>query len=151
MDFLFEKSETKRILRKSVKYILVIWLLFVGYGWFNKYMFDSFHKGGIFSWQPMRFIMREIAVYGIGWIGYHFVHKYLNQPLRVQYWLILAVLDVFCVVVAFFRFSVVDNAFMFKAYDQVLSLITSPLYFIFFVAYSLVFQMEDKPKAEENS
>lgn len=149
MDFLFEKSETKRILRKSVKYVLVIWILFVGYGWFNKYMIDSFLKGGIFSWQPMRFIMREVAVYGIGWVGYHFVYKYLKQPLRIQYWLILAVLDVYCVIVAFFRFSVIDNAFMFKAYDQVLSLITSPLYFVFFLAYSLVFQMEEDQKSDK--
>lgn len=112
-------------------------------------MIDSFLKGGIFSWQPMRFIMREVSVYGIGWVGYHFVYKYLKQPLRIQYWLILAVLDVYCVIVAFFRFSVIDNAFMFKAYDQVLSLITSPLYFVFFLAYSLVFQMEEDQKSDK--
>jgi hypothetical protein len=138
MDFLFEKSEVKRILRKSAKYVLVIWIAFVSYLWFNNYMITSFLKGGFFASPSVRFAMREIAVYGIGWIGYHFVYKYLNKSLRVQYWLFLAILDMFCMLVALIRYIISDNDFLFKMYDYVMMMITSPLYFVFFVAYSLI-------------
>jgi hypothetical protein len=101
-------------------------------------MITSFLKGGFFASQPVRFAMREIAVYGIGWIGYHFVYKYLNKSLRVQYWLFLAVLDMFCMLVALIRYIISDNDFLFKMYDYVMMMITSPLYFVFFIAYSLI-------------
>ncbi len=148
MDFLFEKNEVKQLLRKSLPYVVFIWLLFVGYLWINKSIIDSNLEGGVFAFQPLRFLAREIAIYGIAWVGYYFVFKNLNKSFRVQYWVYLAILDLFCMSIAFIRYFALDSAFLFKAYDIVMMIITSPLYFVFFLAYSLIIQFGDTKSDE---
>ena len=107
----------KRQIRKTV----VTFSIFMVVMYFLDYYLGFFIKEGlirtenpdsILSNKWFRFVYREFKIYLFGFIGYSFINKEkMNSILKVQFIMILVILDLFCLGIGIFRYFVGDLFF----------------------------------------
>jgi hypothetical protein len=139
VDLPQEKSLNQKFLR-YFPWFVASWLIYVAYYYVNqKFILQSLWNDGIFKSGPIRFAVREVAVYSIAFVNYLHVKKTLKGSYPMQFWVFLAVLDIVCLLLGFFReFAFEISAFK-AIYNNIIGLIASPLYSVFFFLYANYF------------
>jgi hypothetical protein len=134
-----EKSLTQKFVR-YFPWFAASWGIYVAYYYLNqKFILQSIWNDGIFKSGPIRFAVREVAVYSIAFVNYLHVKKTLKGSYPMQFWVFLAVLDIVCLLLGFFReFAFEISAFK-AIYNNIIGLIASPLYSVFFFLYANYF------------
>jgi hypothetical protein len=123
-----EKSLTQKFLR-YFPWFAASWGIYVAYYYVNqKFILQSIWNDGFFKSGPIRFAVREVAVYSIAFVNYLHVKKTLKGSYPMQFWVFLAVLDIVCLLLGFFReFAFEISAFK-AIYNNIIGLMNNVAY-----------------------
>lgn len=143
MGILSERHTQKSRAIRLVLFCFPMWVIYVGYHFFNKYVLMHNQPDSswlhIFDSSAVRFAIREVMTYTMGFIGYYFVKRNTHSSFHVQFWVLLALLDVFCITVGLIRVSVINFKILHDFYNNVILIISTPLYFVFYSVYAIYF------------
>lgn len=143
VDLPQEKSLTKKFLQ-YFPWFAASWAIYVVYFYINqKFILQSNWGGGLFESGPIRFLVREIAVYSIAFVNYFHLKKSLKGTYPIQFWVFLAALDIVCLLIGFFRQFAFEISALQAIYNNIIGLIASPLYSVFFFLYANYFAAKE--------
>lgn len=143
VDLPQEKSLTQKFLR-YFPWFTASWIIYVVYFYINqKFIFQSIAGTGMFKSGPIRFLVRELAVYSMAFVNYLHLKKSLKGTYPMQFWVFLATLDIVCLLIGFFRQFAFEISSLQAIYNNVIGLIASPLYSVFFFLYANYFAAKE--------
>jgi hypothetical protein len=143
VDLPQEKSLTQKFLR-YFPWFAASWVIYIAYYYVNqKFILQSIWDGGLFKSGPIRFLVREIAVYSIAFVNYLHLRKSLKGTYPMQFWVFLAALDIVCLLLGFFREFAFEITALQAIYNNIIGLIASPIYSVVFFLYANYFSAQE--------
>jgi len=145
MDRLFTRQQIRGKIIRFAILVGIMWLLYVRYYFFNESIQHIGDTNSIWKHNGIRFLLRELVVYTFGLMGYFYIkYEKLDPIFRLQFWLILALIDILCLSIGLFRQFVFEVELLHDIYNHIIGFLASPVYVICFGIYSLYFSYSDK-------
>ncbi len=144
MDYLFTGKQIRSKVIRFAFWVLLMWLVYLGYHFFNEYILTIRDKSNFWSHNAARFCLREVVVYTFGFMGYSYLKREKLHPnFSKQFWILLAFFDLLCLGIGLFREFVMELGVLHDVYNRMIELIASPVYAICFVIYALYFSYDE--------
>jgi hypothetical protein len=144
MDYLFTRKQIQGKIRRLIFWVILMWVIYVGYSFLNSHLNSIREQSDYWQVRPLRFVFREFVVYFFGFMGYVYLRREKLHPnLTLQFWLFLALLDILCLSMGFFREFVMEVKFLHDAYNRIIDIIASPIYTVCFTLYALYFSIDN--------
>jgi hypothetical protein len=144
MDFLFTREQIRGKIIRFALWVLAMWILYVGYHFFSEDIRENRAPDSIWNSNVARFILRELVVYTFGFMGYFYLKREKFHPnYALQFWILLAVFDLFCLLIGLYRQFIAEVEFLHDIYNRIIEVIASPIYVICFGIYALYFSSQE--------
>lgn len=148
MDYLFTRKQIRGKVIRFTLWVLLMWLIYVGYRLFSDYYVTISDKSNFWNSSGSRFALREVMVYSFGFMGYSYLKREKLHPnFSKQFWILLAFFDFLCIGIGLFRVFVFEITILQNTYNRMLGVIGSPLYSICIGIYALYFSYDENAEA----
>ena len=153
MAAVFTREEIRKKIIRFIPWLLLIWLIYVGYSMFSRHMINDFNRNpntSIFRFSFLRFMIRELVVYSFAFLTYLYLKRQgFDRSYYIQMLVALALLDVVCLLLGVLRGVFGDIEQLYLLYNYLIVIIASPIYVICFVIYSMYFSMVDQAEVSD--
>ena len=153
MASVFTREEIRKKIIRFIPWLLIIWVIYVGYSIFSKYMINDFNRNpetSVFRFSFLRFMIRELVVYSFAFLTYLFLKREgFDRSFYIQMLVALALLDIVCLLLGVLRGVFGDIEQLYLLYNYLIVIIASPIYVICFVIYSMYFSTVDQAEVTD--